>query len=97
MKDIAFFGKNTRGVLYRIPPNASDFDILHATNATMKLDNQKNGWKGVCVNHEHNGDARLCGVRALARRYLHIRNNTSVDTTPLSTYFSGPIRTSARQ
>ena len=56
MKDIAFFGTNSRGILYRIPANARDFDILNATNATMKLDNQKNGWKGVCVNHENNGD-----------------------------------------
>lgn len=87
MKDIAFFGRNSRGRLYRIPPNAREFDILHATNATMKLDNQKNGWKGVCVNHEHNGNERLCGVRALARRYLHIRGNTSAGTTSLSTYF----------
>ena len=31
----------------------------------MKLDNQKNGWKGVCVYHEANGKEFLCPVRAL--------------------------------
>lgn len=92
MKDIAFFGTNSRGILYRIPANARDFDILNATNATMKLDNQKNGWKGVCVNHENNGDDVLCGVRALARRYLHIRRHTSDASTPLSTFFSGGVK-----
>ena len=35
MKDIAFFGRNSRGRLYCIPPNAREFDILHATNATI--------------------------------------------------------------
>ena len=49
MKDIAFFGTNSKGKLYRILPNACEFDIMNATCATLKLDNQKNGWKGVCV------------------------------------------------
>ena len=50
MKDVAFFGNNSRGVLYRLSPNAREFEIMNATRATLKLDNQKNGWKGVCVN-----------------------------------------------
>jgi len=31
----------------------------------MKLDNKKNGWKGVCVYLEANGKEFLCPVRAL--------------------------------
>ena len=60
---------------------------MNATCATLKLDNQKNGWKGVCVNHEHNGDDVYCAVRDLGRRYLHIRTNTSDDRAYLSSYF----------
>jgi hypothetical protein len=37
------------------------------------LDNQKNGWRNVCVNHHHNGDDIFCPVHALGRRYIHIR------------------------
>ena len=36
--------------------------------ATMKLDTHKNGWKGVCVYQETNGDLINCPVRALGRR-----------------------------
>ena len=51
--------------------------IYSAVCETLKLDNQKNGWKGVCINHEHNGDAILCAIRVLGRRYMHIRKHTS--------------------
>ena len=61
---------------------------MRAKNATLKLDNQKNGWKGVCVNHEHNGDAIYCAVRALGRRYLHLRKHMPLDDSVLlSAYF----------
>ena len=88
VKDVAFFGTNSRGRLYRLSNNAREFEIMNATNATLKLDNQKNGWKGVCVNHEHNGDDIHCGVRALGRRILHIRRHTSDTSTTLSTFFT---------
>jgi hypothetical protein len=55
------------------------------------LDNQKNGWKGVCIHQEHNGDIYHCPVRALGRRFTHIRANTSdIHSTYLSTYFPQP-------
>ena len=87
LKDIAFFGTNSKGKLYRISNNARDFEIMNATCATMKLDNQKNGWKGVCINHEHNGDDIHCGVRALGRRVCHIRRHTNDPSAPLSMFF----------
>lgn len=92
MKDVAFFGTNSSGRLYKLPKNARPFEIMNATCATLKLDNQKNGWKGVCVNHEHNGDSIFCAVRALGRRYLHIREHTADDTTFLSAFFENKQR-----
>jgi hypothetical protein len=54
---------------------------------TLKLDNQKNGWKGVCVYHETNGDNLHCPVRALRRRYLHLRQHGAMAKTFLLAYF----------
>ena len=72
----------------QLPPNASAEDIMTADSCTLKLDNQKNGWEGVCVNHHANGDAIFCPVRALARRYLHLRQHCKGDwKIYLSAYF----------
>jgi hypothetical protein len=55
----------------------------------MKLDNQKNGWKRVCVYQEANGDRLNCPVRALlSRRYLHLRKNGATKTTIILAYFN---------
>ncbi len=53
----------------------------------MKLDNQKNGWKGVCVYQEANGNPTHCPVRALGRRYLHLRANGASKKTVILAYF----------
>ena len=58
----------------------------------MKMDNQKNGWKGVCVYHEANGKDFLCPVRALGRWYIHIRQHGGTKTTTLSSYWSDGTR-----
>ncbi len=68
---------------------------MDAEGATLKLDNQKNGWKGVCIHHESNGDAIYCPVRALGRRYVHIRQHASgkgVWNTYLSAYYVEGVR-----
>ncbi len=49
-EDVTFFKKTKAGQLRCLPRNAPDKLILSANNATLKLDNQKNGWKGVCVH-----------------------------------------------
>jgi hypothetical protein len=54
----------------------------------MKLDNQKNGWKVVCVYQEANGDPLNCPVRALGRRYLHLCKNWTTKKTIILTYFN---------
>jgi hypothetical protein len=56
-------------------------------SATLKLDNQKNGWKGICVHQEANGELFNCPVRALARRVLHLREHNAVGKTLLSAFF----------
>jgi hypothetical protein len=86
-EDVTFFKKNAAGQLRCLPRTAAAHLITTADGATMKLDNQKNGWKGVCVYHETNGEEFLCPVRALGRRYVHIRKHGGTKTTTLSSYW----------
>jgi len=55
-EDVTFFKKYNRGKLRCLPWDAPLHLISSANGATLKLDNQKNGWKGICVYHESNGD-----------------------------------------
>jgi hypothetical protein len=88
MEDITFFAKDKQGNLRCLPWDATVDLIAAAEGATMKLDNQKNGWKGVCVYQEANGDPLNCPVRALGRRYLHLRKNGATKKTIISAYFN---------
>jgi len=65
---------------------------MAAASTMMKLDNQKNWWKGVCVNHHANGDEYFCPVRALGRRYIHIRQHSTNPKTYHSTYWENGVR-----
>jgi hypothetical protein len=47
--DIMFFWNDAHSNLRCLPRDAHADLIASADGATMKLDNQKNGWKGVCV------------------------------------------------
>jgi len=87
LEDVTFFKKNDTGKLCCLPRGAPDHMIMTADGATLKLDNQKNGWKGVCVYHEANGDLINCPVRALGRRVRHIRRGDKHGKTFLSAYF----------
>jgi hypothetical protein len=60
-----------------LPTNAPQCLILTANSATLKLDNQKNGWKGICVHQEANRELFNCPVRALARRVIHLGENNA--------------------
>ena len=64
LQDVTFFKRDHAGRLRQLSRRATDQDILTADSATLKLDNQKNGWKGVCVHQEHNGEVYCCPVRA---------------------------------
>jgi hypothetical protein len=91
MEDVRVFGKDKWGRLQCLPRDALDLAIASTMGATLKLDNQKNGWKGVSMYHETNGDPVLCPVCALGQRYMHICNNGGKKKTFLSTYYEGGI------
>ena len=61
-------------------------------SATIKLDNQKNGWKVVHVNQEANGDKHNYHGRALACCYCLIQNRSSSSNTCLSVYWVNNTR-----
>jgi hypothetical protein len=52
----SFFKFNATKKLVCLPRSAKTCDILSADRATLKLDNQKNGYRGVCIYQEANGD-----------------------------------------
>jgi hypothetical protein len=59
----------------------------------MQLDNQKNGWKSVCIYQEANGEDYLCLVRALGRQFIHIRLHGGTVKKFLSSYWVKGART----
>jgi hypothetical protein len=96
MKDVTFFKKDAQGRLKQLPRNAPDRMILSADAATLKLDNQKNGWKGVCISHHSNGAGLFDPVEGLGRRYVHIRAHTSDEECFLSAVFEDDVETDVR-
>ncbi len=91
--DVTFFKRDHQGNLRQLPWNASPDLVMSADSATLKLDNQKNGWHGVCIHHESNGDPVHDPVRALGRRVLHIWEHAPGDGTMfLSAFFDGSTR-----
>ena len=90
MEDVTFFKKDEQGNLRQLSRKASAADILMAHSATPKLDNQKNGWKGVCIYQEVNGEQLNCPIRVLGWQIIHIQWHTKDRTAPLSAfYFDG--------
>ena len=63
LEDVTSYKKTKLGQLQCLPKNAPYQLVLSADSATLKLDNQKNGWKGVCVHQETNGEAVYCPIR----------------------------------
>jgi hypothetical protein len=87
LEDVTFYKRTKSGQLRCLPKNAPAHLILSADSATLKLDNQKNGWKGVCVHQETNGNKFYCPIRALGRRVVHLRQHKATKSTFLSTFF----------
>jgi hypothetical protein len=79
-------------VLTCLPKNAPLSLLLTADSATLKLENQKNGWKGMCVHQEANGEEFKCPVRALVQRVIHLREHNANGKTFLSTFFQNSVR-----
>jgi hypothetical protein len=59
------------------PKNGPGNVVMVADSAMLKLDNQKNGWKGLCVHQEANGESFNCPACALVRQVLHLRENNA--------------------
>jgi len=91
MKDVQFF-KKRHGRLRPLPATASDGEIMTADGVTLRLSNQKNGYKNVCIHQEHNGRATCSPVRAVGRRFCHIREHTDDPDTFLSSFFEADAR-----
>jgi len=88
VEDVTFFRRDSKGRLRQLNrKTATDAEIMTADSATLKLDNQKNGWRGVCVNQHANGDATFCPVRALGRRVCYIRQQSKSMKCFLSAYW----------
>jgi hypothetical protein len=47
LEDVTFFKTDKKGILRCLPRNAPYSLIMTAESATLKLNNQKNSWKGV--------------------------------------------------
>ena len=86
VRDARFFTK-VAGMPRQLPPTASDEDLLSADGSTLRLRDQKSGWKNVCIHQEANRDSYFCGTRALARQVIYIRKHTSDHNTLLSAYW----------
>eukprot|EP00956_Cyclotella_meneghiniana_P002594 scaffold3031_cov49-Cyclotella_meneghiniana.AAC.5 len=87
MMDVTFFKQTKRGVLKKLKATASDEEILSADAVTLRLQNQKNGWKNVCMSQHDNGLGDKSPTVAIAQRYVHIRKHTSDRKELLSAYF----------
>jgi hypothetical protein len=86
LRDVTFFKFDKKNRLKRLSKNAADRSIMTADGFTLKIGNQKNGWKNVSIFHEANGDPHLCPGRSLGRRYCYIRRHGN-EKTYLSAYW----------
>jgi hypothetical protein len=88
LEDVTFFIKNKAGTFVCLPRMAPASVVISADSATLKLDNNKNGWKGMCVHQEANGESFNSPVHALACWVLHLCKNNANRKTFLSAFFS---------
>ena len=85
VKDVAFFVKRD-GQLKQLPADATDGKIRAVVSATLRLGNQKNGRKNVCIHQHETKSKRLCPVIALGETVINIRKFSSDSDTMLLTY-----------
>ena len=88
LKDITFFVRNAAGEMVPLPRRASAKEIMRAEAATLRISNQKNGHAGACVHHSAiPGAGIVCPVKALARRFVHIREHTRSNEAFVCSYW----------
>ena len=71
-----------------IPLNSPLEVLLSADDATLQIDNQKNGRRGQCIHHEANPESIHCPIQALAKRVHHILSYGGDNSTILCAYKS---------
>ncbi len=87
LENMTFFKTDKKGILRCLPHNAPYSLIMTVESTTLKLDNQKNGWKGLCVHQEANGEAFNCLDKALVRQVIHLRKNGGDNKSLLSVFY----------
>ena len=60
VKDGIFFKRNKQGPLCQLSRKTSEEEIMAADSCTVKLTNQNNMWRVICINHHDNGDSIQC-------------------------------------
>ena len=83
--DVTFFKKDENEKLRLLPPDATPEERLEADGATLRLLDQKNGWKNVCIHQQKNGKQQ-CPVKALAMIVNDILSFTNDRTEWLSAF-----------
>ena len=61
-------------------------ELLQADGATLRLSNQKNGVRGAMI-HRSAMEGIFCPVKALVRRFVHLRENKAKDDDIISSYW----------
>ena len=74
-----------------IPRTAPLARLLTASEATIKIPNQKNGSKGQTIHNDCNG-ATTSPVKALARQVHHILSNGGAQDSPIYSYYDANRR-----
>jgi len=70
-----------------IPPlSASPEELMEATAATLRLSNQNNGIRG-SITHCSAMEGPYCPVKALVRRFVHLRTNNAAPNEILSAFW----------
>ena len=78
----------------QIPNNSDLCTLLSATDATLRIPNQKNGVKGQCI-HQQCTATKYSPIKSLARRVHHILHHAGPPTAPIY-YFHHPMYTTWR-
>ncbi len=92
MGDTTFFTKDVQGNLRCLPGDAPPDLIASANDSTIKLDNQKKGWTGICVYQQANEDPINCPVRVMGHCYIHLQQHGATKKTIILVYYSGRKR-----
>ena len=87
--DVTFFKYDENGTLRLLPSDAKPEERLEADGATLRLMDQKNGWKNVCIHQQSNGKPLKNPVVALAMIVNDIMSFTNDRTEWLSAFQDG--------